>query len=570
MILRPVRAPRKAFVLAAGFGTRLRPLTLTTPKPMLPIWDRPILARTLAMLAEWGVEQVLINLHHAPGPILNHLASQPFPQLRLTTVFEPVILGTGGALRNASWFLDEPCWLLNADIVAHLSPRPLLRVWHKERPLAACWLTDTAGPKTVRCADGWIQDFHRPKDGQATFCGLQLLDPRILPFIAPTGFDTIIAAYQRAQRQGQRIAGVCVPGSFWADLGTPAQYVQAHRDTAELFGRAGESFTLPAAVTFSPREQNILRLTAHHPVTVMPPRGSNREFFKIADWPGAPGPALVIRWSPERPENKLYAGHTIFLRHLGIPVPRLLMNAPRARLLAMEFVGSDTLESQLPQLSATQTRSRYRRVLAIALRLHTHGLAAARRARRPLMPGFDDRLYAWEHGYFIQHVLRGLLRASPARCAAIADELRTVAQQLAASPQALIHRDWQSSNILWRAGQPVLIDYQGMRCGPAAYDLASLLGDPYANLPAAWQQQLLAFYVRRHPQGRAIQAVFPTAVVQRLCQALGAFVALADKPGMAHFHRYIPPATTQLRRALQTLDLPALTAASAALAAYAP
>ena len=65
MILRPVRAPRKAFVLAAGFGTRLRPLTLTTPKPMLPIWDRPILARTLAMLAEWGVEQVLINLHHA-------------------------------------------------------------------------------------------------------------------------------------------------------------------------------------------------------------------------------------------------------------------------------------------------------------------------------------------------------------------------------------------------------------------------------------------------------------------------------------------------------------------------
>ena len=66
-----MRPPRKAFILAAGLGTRLRPLTLETPKPMLPLWGEPMLARTLAMLADWGVEQVLVNLHHAPGPIVN-------------------------------------------------------------------------------------------------------------------------------------------------------------------------------------------------------------------------------------------------------------------------------------------------------------------------------------------------------------------------------------------------------------------------------------------------------------------------------------------------------------------
>jgi len=565
-----VRAPRKAFILAAGLGTRLRPLTLTTPKPMLPLWDRPMLARTLAMLADWGVQQVLINLHHAPGPILNYLASQPFPQLRITAVFEPTILGTGGALRNARWFLDEPCWLLNADIVAHVSPRPLLRVWHKERPLAACWLTDAAGPKTVRCADGWIQDFHRPQDGQATFCGLQLLDQRILPFIAPEGFDTIIAAYQRAQQQGHRIAGVCVPGSFWADIGTPAQYVQAHRDTAGLFGRAGEPFNLPAAATFSSPEQKCLRITVDHPVTVLPPRGSNREFFKVPDLPGISGPALVIRWSPERPENKLYAGHTVFLQKLGIPVPRLLLNAPRARLLAMEFIGPDTLESRLPRLTPTQALRLYRQVLTITLRLHTRGLAVARRIRRPLMPGFTPQLYAWEHDYFIQHVMRELLRASASRCAKVADELRTVANLLAASPQALIHRDWQSSNILLRGNGPVMIDYQGMRRGPIAYDLASLLCDPYANLPAAWQQRLLAFYVRRHPQGHAIQTAFPVAAVQRLGQALGAFVVLSAKPGMAHFRRHIPVAAVQMLRALTTLAMPELAAVSEELTAYVP
>ena len=537
---------------------------------MLPLWDRPMLARTLAMLADWGVQQVLINLHHAPGPILNYLASQPFPQLRITAVFEPTILGTGGALRNAHWFLDEPCWLLNADIVAHVSPRPLLRVWHKKHPLAACWLTDAAGPKTVRCADGWIQDFHRPQDGQATFCGLQLLDQRILPFIAPEGFDTIIAAYQRAQQQGHRIAGVCVPGSFWADIGTPAQYVQAHRDTAGLFGRAGEPFTLPAAATFSPPEQKSLRITADHPVAVLPPRGSNREFFKVPDLPGISGPALVIRWSPERPENKLYAGHTVFLQKLGIPVPRLLLNAPRARLLAMEFIGPDTLESRLPRLTPTQALRLYRQVLTITLRLHTRGLAAARRIRRPLMPGFTPQLYAWEHDYFIQHVMRELLRASASRCAKVADELRTVANLLAASPQALIHRDWQSSNILLRGNGPVMIDYQGMRRGPIAYDLASLLCDPYANLPAAWQQRLLAFYVRRHPQGRAIQTAFPVAAVQRLGQALGAFVVLSAKPGMAHFRRHIPVAAVQMLRALTTLAMPELAAVSEELTAYVP
>ena len=133
-----MRAPRKAFILAAGLGTRLRPLTLDTPKPMLPLWARPMLDRILDRLASWGVRDVLLNLHHAPGPILRYLATQPFPQLRISAVFEPDILGTGGALRNASWFIDQPFWLLNADVVADLDPAPLLRAWKRQRPLAAC------------------------------------------------------------------------------------------------------------------------------------------------------------------------------------------------------------------------------------------------------------------------------------------------------------------------------------------------------------------------------------------------------------------------------------------------
>lgn len=587
-----MRPPRKAFVLAAGFGTRLRPLTLEMPKPMLPLWDRPLLERTLEQLASWGVRDVLINLHHAPGPVVRHLARQPIVGLRIAAVFEPVILGTGGALRNAHWFLDQPFWLLNADIVAELDPRPLLRAWERRQPLAACWLTEDAGPKTVRCRNGVIRSFHDPEKGHATFCGVQLLDPRILPFIRPEGFDTIIAAYQRARKKRHRIAGVIVPGSFWADIGTPAQYVQAHRDTAARLGYAGESFTLPAAAVLSPREQQLiatlrLRLASSSataarprpqktrarvlrstsdlpPVEVLPPRGSAREFFRLqlpavrvrGYYNNRARPAMLIRWSPERPENRLYARHTRFLEALGLPVPRLLLDAPRDRVLIIEDLGPDTLESRLPHMDAAAVQRLYRRLVAMTLRLHQDGLSAARQARLPLMPGFGPALYAWEHQYFSDHVLRARLGTSETTIAAVAEELKGIAQTLAASPVALIHRDWQSSNVLFRGTQPVLIDYQGMRRGPAAYDLASLLCDPYADLPPRLQRRLLDDYARRHPQGDTIAAVFPAAAIQRLCQALGAYAVLSQHPGLESFARHIPVAACQLLRALAAHSRP--------------
>ena len=574
-----MRAPRKAFILAAGLGTRLRPLTLETPKPMLPLWGQPMLARTLEMLAAWGVEQVLINLHHAPGPIVRYLAGQPFPKMRISAVFEPVILGTGGALRNAKWFIDEPFWLLNADVVAELDPAPLLRVWHRNNPLAACWLTEDAGPKTVRCENGVIRNFHDPVRGHATFCGLQLLDERILPFIAAEGFDTIIDAYRRAQKRGHRIAGIVVPGSFWADIGTPAQYVQAHRDTAKRLGHAGENFTLPAAAVLTPREQSLTSQVSGLGssaclVEVLPPRGSNREFFRLTTpfetnilvYKQVYRSLILIRWSPDRPDNRLYARHTRFLAALGLPVPRLLLDSPRDRFLAIEDLGRETLESRLPRMDSSEIRRIYRQLIEIALRLHRQGLPSARKAHLPLMPGFDAPLYAWEHAYFIDNVLRGRLKTSEKQIAAIAAELKSVSRLLAQSPHALIHRDLQSSNVLFRGARPVLIDYQGMRRGPAAYDLASLLCDPYADLPASLQQRLLRGYARRHPQGAEIAAVFPAAAIQRLCQALGAYAVLSKKPGMEPFARHVPVAARQLLRALRAHPLPALETAARQLA----
>ena len=573
------RPPRKAFVLAAGLGTRLRPLTLETPKPMLPLWGKPMLARTLETLASWGVREALVNLHHAPGPVLRHLASCPVPGLRVQAVFEPAILGTGGALRNASWFLDEPFWLLNADVVADLDPSPLLSTWRAEKPLAACWLTEDSGPKTVLCENGLVRDFNDPDRGHATFCGLHLLDRRILRFVAPAGFDSIVDAYRRAQARGHSVAAVFVPGSFWADVGTPSQYLQAHRDVARRIGRADAPFSLPAAAVLSPREQTLLRRIRPRlpspapripflPVEVLPPRGSAREFFRLRDGNRS---SILVRWSPDRPDNRLYARHARFLAALGIPVPALEMDCPRDRFLAIEDLGPDTLESRLPRMEPAERLRIYRRLLETTLRLHILGLPAARRARIHLMPAFDDALYSWEHAYFLGNAPRLFPRMPESACAAAALELRSVARRLDASPKALVHRDWQSSNVLFRGDLPVMIDFQGMRPGPAAYDLASLLCDPYADLPAHLRQNLLRFYCRRHPHGKAVAAAFPAAAIQRLCQAIGAYSVLSRKPGMERFAQYAAPAARLLLRAIDDFEpLPALRSIARSLADTAP
>lgn len=556
--------PRKAFVLAAGLGTRLRPLTAALPKPMLPLWGVPMIRHTLVMLRSWGVREAVLNLHHAPGPMIRYLAANPVDGLRVSCLWEPVLLGTGGALRQAAGFIgDAPFWLVNADVFARPDPAPICRAWHAVRrpPIAVCWLTEEAGPRTVLCTRGTIRDFNSPDRGHATFCGLQLLDSRILRYILPSGPDSIIDAYRRAQAAGHRVAGIIEPGAYWADMGTPPQYIQAHRDTAAMLGHPGETFTVPAAAVFPPPERDALRplgITDSTPTDVLPPRGSSRAFFRLhPEFPSGNAPLMAVRWSPDRPDNRLYAPQTRFLARLGVPVPRLHLDVPSLHLLVMEDLGTETLETLAPTLSPSKLLSIYRRILDALLPLHTGGAAALRRNRTPSMPPFGPDTYAWEHDYFLAAYATAHAHWSPARTEAARSALARAAARLQTSPQGLIHRDLQSSNILFRQKlSPVLIDYQGMRPGPVAYDLASLLCDPYVSLPAGIQQTLLRHYCRRHPQGRAIAAAFPAAAIQRLCQALGAYATLSLRPGMSRFAAYISPALAQLRTHAPSFSLP--------------
>lgn len=614
--------PRKALILAAGFGTRFRPVTLDIPKPLLPMWGCPVLFRLIDMLADWGVRDLLINLHHAPNAIIDAIRRHaPFP-LRLAFSFEPDILGTGGAVRHADWFLDsDPLWIVNGDIVADLSPTPLLRAFHRLKPLAALWVTDRAGPRTVQLAGDDIASFrtaHPGAPGTVTFCGLHLISPRLLSYDPGEPTFSIISAYERAQADGQRVIGVRAPCGFWADIGTPDSYLDAH---AGLLARRRAGRCTPAW-TFDPtphesradafsaiapdakvspradvRDSVILgpcvitsRARLHRAVvtsgvrlsapatgvvvplkalddpaadaaitrlgwradrtaaSILPPRGSDRSFVRVSQGTQT---AMLIRYSLDRAENACYTPNARFLDRAGIRVPRVLYDNPSARVSIIEDVGNQDLKDYPRGLPPSRVHAMYARILTQAARLHGLSRPRIARAGLRLAPAFSSGVYAWEHDLFITHVLIARLHLPPATLSACRRELAGVACCLRREPEVLVHRDFQSSNILIHKGEPVWIDFQGMRFGPALYDVASLLYDPYVSLPCGTIDRLLSIYTAHAKRDLdQTKPIFRLAAVERLVQALGAYGRLSARRETRAFERYFVPGWRMLLRAL--------------------
>jgi len=633
----PLTPPRKAVILAAGFGTRLLPLSLDTPKPMMPLWGKPVLGHILDLLARWGVEDVLINLHHQPESICDYVRRRPAAGPRIALSFEPDIMGTGGALRRAAWFLDKhPFWMINADIAADLDPRPLFAAFQCRKVLAALWLNSERGPRTVEMAGNRITNFLSSRPGTAgtyTFCGLQMLSPHILKYLPLQGFSTIVQAYRLARADAWQIAGVCMAHSYWTDIGTPESYLQAHREILEAsvarkpgggllapdrlgamqswrrrirfngFLSAGSNVTIakgariadaviwdnariasdavvtravigngcevhgrvprmavrPAFSTATSANKADIPLALAlqslrwppDKTTVMPfePRGSARFFTRLTSC-GAR--AILVRYSLEREENAHYTHHARFLQSIGLPVPKIILDVPARNFFVMQDLGDQSLLSLSKIWPPARLTAFYHGILASVARLHTAGTRAARQRNLVLVPPFSHDLYCWEREFFERHFLHPHLHAAPQATRKILEELAAVAANLLKAPGVLVHRDLQSSNILRVGRRPFFIDFQGMRFGAAAYDLASLLCDPYVELPLTTTLKLLAAYNQMVSRRQRISAeLFWLAAIERLAQALGAYGRLSANPETAWFSRFIAPGMRMMNRALE-------------------
>jgi aminoglycoside/choline kinase family phosphotransferase len=280
----------------------------------------------------------------------------------------------------------------------------------------------------------------------------------------------------------------------------------------------------------------------------LPPRGSARTFTRLEC---GRRKAILVSYSLDRPENALYAHHARFLAGQGVSVPAILLDRPDAQACVLEDAGEVSLQNLVPTLSRQRCLTLYRQVLDNVIRLHGRAGRAAHRANLPLNKPFTRHLYQWEQNLFCEQFLQRHASVPAPILAAIRLELAALIPAQVRAPRVLVHRDLQSSNVLIANGKPVLIDFQGMRWGTAAYDLASLLCDPYVNLPPEIRDELLDYYARHADDGENARRLFWVAAIERLSQALGAYGRLGANPATASFLQHIPAGVDQLLGAIR-------------------
>jgi mannose-1-phosphate guanylyltransferase len=219
-------------ILAAGVGTRLRPLSLTRPKVLAAVQNRPLLHWLIDYLKGAGAEAVILNAHHLGSLLLEHVAAHAFG-IPVQVRVEKDLLGTGGGIRNVEDFWDDqPFVVLNGDILSFVDIQEVLRSHKLSEAWATLVLTDEPRFNTVRVtADGRVSDFaHEQQTSCLAFTGIHILDRRMLEVIPADTPISIIDCYERAIASGRTVRGHVVKGQFWRELGSLDGYMQAHRD----------------------------------------------------------------------------------------------------------------------------------------------------------------------------------------------------------------------------------------------------------------------------------------------------------------------------------------------------
>ena len=248
----------RAMILAAGLGTRLRPLSNSVPKPLLPVAGRPLIVWNLLLLRRHGITEVIINLHHLGHLIEKELGDGSRFGMHLAYSREPAILGTGGGIKQAeAFFGGAPFLVLNGDTLLEVDLEDLSGFHAGHGALATLVVRDDPevdrwGAVEVDEQQGVISITGRgrkPVDRTARvrrfmFAGVHVMDPRLLATVPLGRASSIIDAYVESIKRGDRVLGYRMEG-YWSDVGTPESYARVQRDAERgLINLAGREKVL--------------------------------------------------------------------------------------------------------------------------------------------------------------------------------------------------------------------------------------------------------------------------------------------------------------------------------------
>ena len=237
----------RAMILAAGLGTRLRPLTDDRPKALVEVAGHTLLEITLRRLASFGIREVIVNVHHFADMVVEYLQRNSNFGMRVEISREEVLLDTGGGLKKAAWFFLEngnigPFLLHNVDVISTIDLDRMVRVHSEKQALATLAVQERQTSRRL-LFDSDLQlcgrqtgeqpaEFVRPAKEVTplAFSGVHVISPRFLGMMTEDGAFSIIEPYLRLAGEGEKISAFRADEYYWRDLGKPENVAQATRD----------------------------------------------------------------------------------------------------------------------------------------------------------------------------------------------------------------------------------------------------------------------------------------------------------------------------------------------------
>jgi NDP-sugar pyrophosphorylase family protein len=618
------------FILAAGYGTRLQPISHSIPKPLLPIMGKPLLEHVLEKVTALPFENLGINLHYKRPLIESWINISPFSEV--VRIFpEEKILNTGGALRNASDFIStNPFLVHNVDILSDISLTELVEVHNSSDNIATLAIHDYGKfNKLILDKEGFLkgiikEDRDSKNESQKikAFMGIALYSPSFIEVLSGKT-PSVVTAWFEALRRGYKIGTVDFSGFFWSDLGTPESYFMTvmeklrHRQqpffihpSVKIQGNVhiddmvsierecvvhdgahlkncilvpetkvdenqfiensicGPSFkiniksNIPDVQGKKPFIGKGIRLflsdylkidcNEKH-LSLISAGGSDRAFYRVRN--GDQSFVLMVCHSDDR-EFSHYLEIARYLKKIGVPVAKTYKADFGKKVALIEDLGHITLYDKLKYATDIAYKEEcYRKVLDIAVLIHTQAMSLVDEYPALKERIFDYEHARWETSYFSERFVRPFCGIVLEENSLIPDEFHRLAIQIDQCKKTIIHRDFQSQNIvIGRNNRLHIVDFQGARLGPPAYDLASILWDPYVNLDEKMREKLTEYYItcmiRENKDGfdkKQFRESLLAARLQRHMQALGAYGFLSLVKGKKAFLKFIRQGLELLR-----------------------
>lgn len=643
--------PIDIFLPAAGLGERLRPVTRHLPKPLLPILGKPVIECILENLSAVCDGRIGINLHYKPQMIRAWASGSRWAE-RITFFPEDPILGTGGALKNASGFLSSGDFIVhNADILIDIDFSRLIKEHISSGNIATlvCHRLPHLA-NVVIDRDGQVIDVENPGDSRpdpsriaekVAYTGIAVYSPDILKFI-PTGVSHATTAWIAASQAGFKVRAMDFTGCYWNDVGNPITYARGVLDALRREGEAvyisghavrggietdgyvvveegsevrngsriRNCIIMPGATVSGLHENQIIgpdyevalsesdmqpslhaaekkRVLLSDPLLAQPfgaettdrrgqankigggseeiwsdailigLGGSERRYFRV--WKNG-GTAVLMECRRDDPDYDRHLVYTEFFAAHTVPVPRLISVDSKTKRALFEDLGDTSLYSyvKLP-LRSGGVEDIYCKVLDILVKLHTRVTEHVTECPMLMSRIFDYDYLRWETEYFIVKFVVMLRKQDVKERQAVEREFHLLALQVDGLPKTVIHRDFQCQNIMIKEGTPRVIDYQGARMAPPAYDIASILWDPYHRLDDSVRERLLDYYIgrmRRYSKGfseKTFLAGLLPCRLQRHMQALGAYGFLSLEKGKRYFLKHVPEALRVLKDEMESV-----------------